>query len=206
MKNIIFDWSGVVRDTVTSQLWIVNRIFEKYRVGQIGLQEFRENWEQPYILFYQKYLPKDYVESERVELFRDFTFDRDCPKSLPYHGMVELMQKIKAKGYFIAIVSSDLSETLLTEIQEWGLEGIFDQVITDADDKLEAVQKLIKDHSLSRRDTIFVGDSNHEIDVSKKTGIKSIAVTWGFTSEQKLQARNPDCIVHNPQELERIIV
>ena len=62
MKNIIFDWSGVVRDTVTGQLWIVNKIFEKYNVSKISLEEFRENWKQPPALFYQKYLPEGYSE------------------------------------------------------------------------------------------------------------------------------------------------
>jgi len=55
MKNIIFDWSGVVRDTVTNQMWIVNHIFKKYGVAEISTEEFRENWKQPPALFYQKY-------------------------------------------------------------------------------------------------------------------------------------------------------
>jgi phosphoglycolate phosphatase len=70
---------------------------------------------------------------------------------------------------------------------------------------LEPVESLIKENNLNLGDTFFVGDSNHEIDVAKKVGIKSIAVTWGFTSEQKLRLRNPDYIVGNVEELERII-
>ena len=54
-------------------------------------------------------------------------------------------------------------------------------------------------------DTFFVGDSNHEIDVAKKTGIKSVAVTWGFTSEQKLRARNPDYVIGSFSELEKVV-
>lgn len=206
MKNIIFDWSGVVRDTITSQLWIVNRIFEKYGVGKITLEEFRENWQQPYVLFYQKYLPKNYVESERTKLFRENALDSNCPKSSPYPDMVELIHKLKSKGIFLAIVSSDLAETLLVDIKEWGLENVFNEIVTDADDKLDAVQKLIRKNNLNLQDTFFVGDSNHEIDVAKETGIRSLAVTWGFTSERKLRARDPDYVAHNPQELEGIIL
>lgn len=206
MKNIIFDWSGVVRDTVTSQLWIVNRIFEKYGVDKINLEEFRENWEQPYVLFYQKYLPEDYVEEDRVNIYREAVFDNDCPKSSAYPHMVDLVHKIKSSGSFLAIVSSDLTETLLAEIKDWGLEGVFNEIITNADDKLASVQKLIEDNNLNKQDTFFIGDSNHEIDVSKETGIKSVAVTWGFTSERKLRAKNPDYIANTPMELESIIL
>lgn len=206
MKNLIFDWSGVVRNTVTSQLWIVNKIFERYGVNPIGLEEFRENWEQPYVLFYQKYLPKDYSEEERAKMYREAVLDTNGPKSSAYPEMAELIRKCKNNGAFLAIVSSDLPETLLPEVKEYGLEGIFNEIITDVDNKLEAVQKIIKDNNLDLQETFFIGDSNHEIDIARKTGIKSIAVTWGFTSEQKLRENNPDYIATNPEELEKVIL
>jgi phosphoglycolate phosphatase len=204
-KSIIFDWSGVVRDTAPSQVWIVNRIFKKYGVGEITLDEFRENWEQPYTSFYKKYLPEGYVEEERVKLYRETLFDKDCPKSFIFTGMAEVLRKCKENGFFLAIVSSDLPETLLAEIKEWGLENIFTEIAANMDNKLESVQKIIEKHNLNLSDTFFVGDSNHEVDVAKEVGIKSIAVTWGFTSERKLRAQKPDYVAHNVAELENII-
>jgi phosphoglycolate phosphatase-like HAD superfamily hydrolase len=79
MRNIVFDWSGVVRDTVTNQMWIVNHIFKKYGVGEISTEEFRENWTQPPALFYQKYLPEGYNEAERSKLFQKLQLDKECP-------------------------------------------------------------------------------------------------------------------------------
>jgi phosphoglycolate phosphatase len=206
MKNLIFDWSGVVRDTVTNQVWIVNRIFKKYEVGEISTEEFRENWKQPPVLFYQMYLPEGYNEGERKKLFQELQLDKDCPKSAPFSEVVKLIHKCKENGYFLAVVSSDFPETLLPEVKEYGLENVFKEVITDANDKLEPVQKIIKENNLNLKDTFFVGDSNHEIDVSKEAGIKSVAVTWGFTSERKLRARNPDYIITDPKELGKVIL
>ena len=206
MKNIIFDWSGVVRETVQSQLWIVNRIFARYGAGAISLDEFRENWEQPYVLFYEKYLPEGYGEDERAGLYREAAFDKECPKSFGIPEMLELVRKLKGSGAFLAIVSSDLSETLLAEIKEWRLEGIFNEVVTEADDKLEAVKRIIEDNGLDLGETCFIGDSNHEIDVARKTGIKSVAVTWGFTDKKKLKANGPDYIVDDPRELSAILI
>ena len=206
MKNIIFDWSGVIRDTITNQLWIVNKIFENYGVNKISLEEFRENWKQPPALFYQKYLPEGYNEEDRTKLFQELQLNKDCPKATAFSGVVKFIQKCKESGYFLAVVSSDYPETLLPEVKEYGLENIFSEIITDANDKLEPVQKIIIDNDLNLQDTYFVGDSNHETDVAKKVGIKSIAVTWGFTSEQKLRASTPDYIATNPQELEDLIL
>lgn len=206
MKGIIFDWSGVVRDTVTNQMWIVNRIFKEYGVKEISTEEFRENWKQPPALFYQEYLPEGYKEAERLKLFQELQLDKDCPKAAQFSEVVKLIHKCKEKGYFLAVVSSDFPETLLPEVKEYGLQNIFKEIITDADDKLEPVQQIIRENNLDIVNTFFVGDSNHEIDVARKTGIKSIAVTWGFTSENKLKARNSDYLVHNAQELESVIL
>ena len=205
MKNIIFDWSGVVRDTVTCQMWIVNRIFKKYEVREISMEEFRENWKQPPALFYQKYLPEGYSEEERVKFFQECNSDKNCPKSAPILEVVELIRKCKDSGYFLAVVSSDFPDTLLPEVKDWGLEDVFNKIVTGVDDKLETVQKIIQDNNLNLQNTFFVGDSNHEIDVAKKVGIKSVAVTWGFTSERKLRDGNPDYVAHNPLELTSVI-
>ncbi len=206
MKNIIFDWSGVVRDTVTNQMWIVNHIFKKYEVGEISTEEFRENWTQPPALFYQKYLPEGYDEAERSKLFQKLQLDKDCPKATSFPEVVQLIHKCKEKGYFLAVVSSDFPETLLPEVKQYGLENVFREIITDANDKLPPTQKIIKENNLNLEDTFFVGDSNHEVDVAKETGIKSVVVTWGFTSESKLRARNPDYMAHNAKELEGVIL
>ncbi len=206
MKNVIFDWSGVVRDTVTGQLWIVNKIFEKYNVGKISLEELRENWKQPAALFYQKYLPLGYNEEERSKLFQKLQLDKDCPKATSFFEVVKLIHKCKENGYFLAVVSSDFPETFLPEVKEYELENVFNEIVTDADDKLEAVQRIIKEYDLDPQNTFFVGDSNHEIDVAKKVGIRSVAVSWGFTSKQKLGARNPDFLINNVKELANVLL
>jgi len=187
-------------------MWIVNHIFKKYGVGEISTEEFRKNWTQPPALFYQKYLPEGYNEEERSKLFQKLQLDKDCPKATSFPEVVNLIHKCKEKGYFLTVVSSDFPETLLPEVKEYRLENVFSEIITDANDKLEPVQKIINENNLNLEDTFFVGDSNHEIDVAKETGIKSVAVTWGFTSDTKLRSRNPDYIAHNPQELEKIIL
>lgn len=206
MKSIIFDWSGVVRDTVTNQMWVVNHIFKKYGVREISTEEFRESWTQPPALFYQKYLPEGYDEGERSKLFQKLQLAEDCPKATSFPDVVKLIHTCKEKSYFLAVVSSDFPETLLPEVKAYGLENIFSEIITDANDKLEPVQKIIKENNLHLEETFFVGDSNHEIDVAREVGIKSVAVTWGFTSEQKLKARNPDYLVSSVSELEKVIL
>jgi phosphoglycolate phosphatase len=204
MKNIIFDWSGVVKDAVTAQLWIINRIFGKHGIQPISLEVFRANWEQPYQLFYNKYLPQLSLEEEQRD-YREAIQSADCPKSGSCPGMVEFVKALKSKAYFLAVVSSDHAENVRREIHEYGLDEMFTEVITDVHDKLEGVNDIVRRYGLRLDETYFVGDSNHEVEVARKTGIRSVAVTWGFSTEQRLQSVNPDFIVRDIHELENII-
>ena len=53
-KNIIFDWSGVVKDAVEDHVWVVNKMFKNLGGKEISLEEMRQNWEQPYMKFWNK--------------------------------------------------------------------------------------------------------------------------------------------------------
>ena len=50
-----------------------------------------------------------------------------------------------------------------------------------------------------------MGDEIRDIDAAKKTGIKVIAVGWGFNSQEALAAQNPNFLIERPQELIEIM-
>jgi pyrophosphatase PpaX len=203
-KNIIFDWTGVIKDSVKSHLWIVNKIFKELGGKEISLEELKENWEQPHMNFYNRYIPDLTFEKEE-EIYKKAILDKDCPKSKAFPGIIDFIKRLKEEGYFIAVISSDLPETILLDIKEYGLEDIFDDFIFNIYDKTEALMNLIEKNKLNPKETFFIGDSNCEIESALKVGAKSIAVTWGLTSEEKLRNKNPNFIVKNLKELEEIV-
>ena len=205
MKNIIFDWSGVVKDAVEAQLWKVNKVFNKFGVESIYMQEFKENFELPYMVFYNRYLPNVTKEQQDV-YYKELSFSLECPKSDSCTGVADLIKKLKNQGHYLAIVSSDSPEFLLAEMKEFDLENIFDDMIMEVHHKEEGVLSLIDKRKLDKNITYFIGDSNHEIEVAKSTGIKSIGVTWGFSTEEKLATFSPDYMAHDAKELEDILM
>ena len=51
----------------------------------------------------------------------------------------------------------------------------------------------------------MVGDSVSDIREAKLAGVTSVAVTWGYHSEQKLVREGPDYLVHAPQEIAELL-
>lgn len=204
-RNIIFDWSGVIKDCIDSHLWSVNEMMKEFGGNPIPIKELKEKWKQPYMDFWHQYFPGLTMERQKEVYFK--TIERkDYPKFTSYPGIVELIKRLKREGCFVAVVSSDSPKTLLPEMEEFGLNNIFDKVITDVHDKADGVEEIINENNIDKKKTVFIGDSNHEIEVGQKFGIGTIGVTWGFTDEERLIKNNPDYLVHNIKELEEVLL
>ena len=197
-KNIIFDWSGVVKDAVDAQLWTVNKMFKSVGLREISLEEMKENWEQPYMLFYNKYVPSWSLAQEQEAYYKAISKE-DYPDAHSYAGVVELIKKLNKKGVQMVILSSDSTNNIFSEIKQFGLENIFKEVVMDIHDKSEKIHELIEKNRFKKEETIFIGDSNHEVEVGKQAGIKTIAVTWGFCTEKRLKAMDPTTGREHPQ-------
>ncbi len=204
-KNIIFDWSGVVKNALPTQVWVVNEIFSRYGVDKITVEEFQNAWVQPFIEFYDKYIPGISLEEEQ-KVYTDLITTKGVPESGSFPGMIDIILKLKKDKRVLWVVSGDSSKTILPELKEYGLEDIFSGFYYEVHDKTDKIREIIEKNNLNKDQTVFIGDSNHEVEVGKLAGIKTIAVTWGFSTEERLKALNPDYLVHNVKELEKILL
>ncbi len=65
----------------------------------------------------------------------------------------------------------------------------------------DALLNLLKEHQVDFSTTVFVGDSDVDIQTAKNAGLASIGVTWGFRDRQTLLAAHADYIVDEPEEI-----
>jgi len=202
IKNIIFDWSGVIKDSVEDHLFAVNKVFQSFGAKQMSLEELKTEWVQPHMVFYNQYLPELSNEQQAV-VYKMAIMERD-PK--PYKNIAELIKELQNKGIKMVVVSSDLIETVTSELTIFGLDGVFLDVIPNVHDKTVAVENSINKYNFNKSETVIIGDTNHEIEVGKSVGIKTAAVTWGFTLETRLISNYPDFIIHNLNELKDLII
>ncbi len=202
MQNIIFDWTGVIKDAVHDHLKVVNKMFKEFGVRPITLEELKETWKQPYMDFYNAHVPGLSMETQKKAYFKAFA---QVPGAKPYEGMVELLKRFKKQNKKMVILSSDSPKSLLKEIQDFDLEEIFLDMDLEVHDKVDHVENLMKRNAMEVENTVIIGDSNNEIEAARKVGITSIAVTWGLCSKNNLERYNPDFVVDTVEELEKTI-
>lgn len=204
-QNVIFDWSGVINDNSFAIYQTALEILAAKGIkSTLNFDQFRKLWKQPYMDFYNKFLP-DLTLEEEASLYK-----KNLPKyeeNKIYPGIDQLIKKLFDKKINCFIISSDYPETLFKQIELFNLnKNFFKEIIHSSHHKSKNVKDLINKHSFNLNKTIFIGDSNHEIDSAKENNIKSCGVTWGLSDESNLLAANPDFIAHNLSELEEIIL
>ena len=52
---------------------------------------------------------------------------------------------------------------------------------------------------------MYVGDMTHDIEAGKEAGVKTVALTWGYQSKEILEKHNPDYIIANISELDKLL-
>lgn len=203
IKNIIFDWSGVISDSCKLHYLIVNSIFKKFSVREISFEELRKEWEQPYMKFYNKYLPK-LTRKQEKDAYEEFLFE--FPKPKLYFGIENLLHEFKNKGVNMIIISSDPMESIFFNIKRYKLDGVFQEIYHNVYDKRKIAKEVVLQSKFDLSKTIFIGDTVHDIKAGKAANIKTGAVTWGLHCKERLISVKPDFLISNLKELRSIIL
>ena len=56
------------------------------------------------------------------------------------------------------------------------------------------------------QETLYVGDSNVDVQTGHNAGIKVAGVTWGFRGRKELEQAGADYVVDSAEELENLIL
>ena len=123
----------------------------------------------------------------------------------PYDGVPELLDALLSRGVKLAIVSNkidfavkELSRAYFGERMQVAVGDAPERRIKPAPDSvLEAMRQL----GVTREETVYVGDSDVDVETARNAGVTCCAVSWGFRSEESLRAAGAERIAANPAQL-----
>ena len=67
------------------------------------------------------------------------------------------------------------------------------------------INKILTKYKLIPNQTLYVGDEVRDIRAAKEANIGSVAVTWGYESEETLKMEKPNFMAHKPEDLLKLI-
>ena len=206
-KTIIFDFDGTIADTLDSVVKIVNNQAEHFGYKKVTKEDI------PYL---QGKKPREILSYLGISIFKlplwvkkiHSEINKEISNRVPTVNISPLLSELYNDEYFhFGILSSNTQENVKQFLDKNELD-FFDFVRTGKSvfGKSHMINKIIKQKNVRKSDVFYVCDEVRDIEAAKKSGIKSIAVTWGYNTKDALIKENPDFIVDTPEELRNIII
>ena len=210
--TVIFDLDGTILDTLGDLRDSVNFALKNNNLPCRSTEEIRAFVGNGIRLLIERAVPQNTESAVVNKCFDDFKEhykNNFANLTKPYDGVIAVLNKLKDKGIKLAIVSNKADFAVQTLVEKY-FEGIFDFSVGEKegirrkpfpDSVFNAMEYLGAD----KNTTVYVGDSEVDVETAFNSGIPCIAVAWGFRDKAVLENLNPEYIVEIPKQIIEII-
>ncbi|MGZ3607011.1 MAG: HAD family hydrolase, partial [Syntrophales bacterium] len=126
--------------------------------------------------------------------------DRD--QMAPFAPLLPVLMELK-KDNILAVVSSNISRVINDILSKHGFNGCFSDVL-GADSgfsKIDKIHHAMDSFQVGKDKTYYIGDTTGDIKEAHLAGVRTVAVTWGWHSKEKLETVRPDYLIETVKDL-----
>ncbi len=210
---IVFDLDGTLLDTLDDLTSAVNAALSKFHLPQRTREEVRGFVGNGIVELMKRAVgahgneAKGVVFEEVLCAFKEYYGAHCADETKPYLGIMELLQILKKRGVKTAVLSNkaDFAVKMLAKeyfgdlleeaVGENEAEGIRKKPAPDA---LFAVMEKL---GATKSNTVYIGDSEVDIQTARNAGVDCISVTWGFNDREFLVANGGRILLDTPMEI-----
>lgn len=212
-RFLFFDLDGTLLNTLDDLRDAVNTILSRHRMPEITDEQtaaFLGNGAGHLI---HCAVPEGTPEKQEKEIlleYRQYYQEHCLVRTAPYSGIPEMLEKLKEAGCVMAVVSNK-PDAAVKELNRQFFEGLLVSAIGESaeirrkpapDTVFEAMRLTGADISSS----VYIGDSEVDIQTARNAGLPCISVSWGFRSRIELEDAGAEFIADNPKELENMLL
>lgn len=211
-NSVVFDLDGTLLDTLGDLRDSVNFALLKNGLPKRTTEEIRSFVGNGIRLLIERSVPENTPPEITDECFSDFKEyykEHSAILTKPYDGIIDLMEELKSKGIKIAVVSNKADFAVKTLMEDY-FNALYDcaygeRAGIERKPAPDAVFGAISEMGGDLKNTVYIGDSEVDVETSKNANLPCIAVTWGFRDKKVLESLNPEYIVDSPSDILRII-
>lgn len=215
-KLAIFDWNGTLFDDAAANLSASNASLHVFNAPSISMEQYRDTFDFPVIHFYERngVSMDDYLRmpDEANHAFIDH-YERRAKKCSLRDGAEDLLVRLKAEGYHCMVLSNHEQLLLRAQVRRQKIHQYFEYIsgnrdtgtIVTAMNKEQRLRDYLIDNNYDPEQAFIIGDSFEEPHIARDIGLKSINITGGAISRERLIKANADAIIDHFDELKEIL-
>lgn len=202
ITTLLFDWDGTLVDSAQLGLNAFEKSFTA--LGHVFDLElycsvYSPNW---YKVYEALGLPKEKWQ-QADELWNQHYGEQTVQ---PIAGAQQIVRDLKRKGYRLGIVSSGTECRVVREVNQLGLEDIFEVVVCNEQMQNkkpdpEGLETAMRALGCLSAESCYVGDSPEDIEMGKRAGMLTVGVRSTYPTSWKLESHAPDIFLKSLTEL-----
>ena len=215
-KLVIFDLDGTLLDTAADLGDSCNYALRQCGFPEHRLDEYYQMVGRGIYNLFRAAMPAEKVTEENVQRMAGYFLPHydahKCDLTKPYEGIPEMFKKLSEAGIRFAVASNKYQDGAEKLIAHFFGQYSFVRVLGQRDgqpikpDPEIVNQILAAAPGITRDETIYVGDSNVDMQTGLNAGVRTIGVTWGFRSREELAAYSPFALADSPAQLTELIL
>lgn len=194
IKLIIFDLDGTMINSAKDIMISNNLTLKKFGFKPISYQNVKNIIGQGIManivksLHMQKISPTEDLKKKMYKYFFFYYKKHVYVKSKPYPGLITFLQNLKKKNYKLAVCSNKLEALTRIVLKKSKLIKYFDY-IAGGDTFVykkphpSVLNNIVKKFKISKKEVLFIGDSEHDYESAKNSKVKFCLKLNGFTNK-----------------------
>ncbi|MBK7104870.1 MAG: HAD family hydrolase [Ignavibacteriae bacterium] len=191
-KHIIWDWNGTILNDLNLCVDVGNNLFRKKNLPTLTVEKYKSIFTIPVINYY---IAAGFdFEKESYEIvgkeWMDEYEERKYECSL-HDGLIETIEKIKSLGIEQSLLSAYKQDKLVEMTEKFNLKKYFSHIVgldnIYAAGKLELGINLMKIIGNGHGETLMIGDTIHDFEVSQEIGADCILIANGHQNVEILK-------------------
>lgn len=211
-RCVIFDLDGTLLNTLDDLASAGNYTLEKLGLPLHDVEEYRYFVGNGIPKLIQRILPVGSSQElcdKAQSLFSDYYSSHSTDKTRPYDGICDLLSRLSDDDIKIGVATNkdhEFSESLIRTFFGNSVNIVCGRK-DGAPKKPDpfSVNYIMEKLGAEKSKTIYVGDSNVDMETARNAGLDSCGVLWGFRTEKELRENGAHYIVNAPEELYQII-
>jgi len=212
-KAVIFDMDGTILNTLEDLKNATNYSLRQFGMPERSLEEVRMFVGNGIRKLVERAVPAGTSEekiAQVFDVFLEYYEIHSADNTSPYPGILELVEKLKKSGIKTA-VSTNKADVPAQELGREYFNGIFDLIVGQQDGLKvkpapDSVNKILSILDIQKKDAIYIGDSDVDVQTAKNSDLDFIGVSWGFRGREFLEKNGAKNIVDNANEILDLVI
>ena len=206
-EAVLFDLDGTLIDTLEDIGDAVNRVLSKKDFPTHAIPTYRKFVGDGSRTLIERALPEEQRNDKNIdaclkEYVEDYSRNFNV-KSKLYFGIPNLLDRLKAKGVKLAILSNKLDAMTKTCVDAFLSKWDFDVVFGERDSiprkpSPQGALEIAKKMSIPPSNFLYLGDTATDMKTAVAAGMFPVGVLWCFRSSKELKENGACAIIDQP--------